>query len=400
MTPESLVRIFWRSTVRRGRIGTATLALGMACAAEAQPSPAPLPPTAGTSWNEHLVAEFASIESQTRGRLGVYVRDLDTGQQTAYRADQRWYLASMIKVPVAMAVFRGVERGHFTLETPVTLRAGDYVDGAGPTKNIAVGTLVTVRFLLEQMIIRSDNTATDVLIDLVGLADVNALNETLVPGGFTPITTLSDIRRTLYGYLTPEATKLTGRDLILLQRERVDVQRLQLLARLTGTRVADFKLPSLDAAYRAYYATGVNSGSLSAYGRLLEQLANGQALTSTSTAVLLQIMARVETGNNRLKAGFPSGLRFSHKTGTQRARICDAGLLRVAEAGDHERRAVVVACVRGEPSLQRSEAALMQVGLALCRSGLITQGIPNATTCPAHTRTHPVPAVAADDSER
>lgn len=394
-----MVRSTWHRMVRRCRIGTATLALGMACAAEAQTTP-DMVRTAATPWNERLGAELAGIEAQTRGRLGVYVRDLDTGQQTAYRADQRWYLASMIKVPVAIAVFRGVERGHFTLETPVTLRAADYVDGAGPTKNIAVGTPVTVRFLLEQMIIRSDNTATDVLIDLVGLADVNALNEALVPGGLTPITTLSDIRRTLYGYLTPDAAKLTGRDLILLQRERVDAQRLQLLARLTGTRVADFRLPSLEAAYRSYYATGVNSGSLTAYGELLSRLPNGKALTPNSTAVLLQIMARVETGNQRLKAGFPSGLRFSHKTGTQRARFCDAGLLRVAETDGRERRAVVVACVRDEPSLQRSEAALMQVGMALCRSGLITQGIPDATTCPARPQPRPVPAVAADDSER
>ncbi len=90
----------------------------------------------------------------------------------------------MVKVPVAIAVLRGVERGDFTLDTPVTLRASDYVDGAGSTNRKPVGAAVRIRALLEQMIIHSDNTASDMLIDLVGIAEVNAVVESLVPGAF------------------------------------------------------------------------------------------------------------------------------------------------------------------------------------------------------------------------
>jgi len=46
-------------------------------------------------------------------------------------------------------------------------------------------------------------------------------------------------------------------------------------------------------------------------------------------------------------------------------------------------RVVLVACVRDAPSLPRAERALRQVGQALCRSGLITKGIPDAPTCHA-----------------
>jgi beta-lactamase class A len=93
-------------------------------------------------------------------------------------------------------------------------------------------------------------------------------------------------------------------------------------------------------------------------------------------------MERVATGTHRLQAGLPHGVRLSHKTGTQRRRVCDAGLLRWFD-GRRERRALVVACTRDEPSLERAESTLMQVGLALCRSGLMTLGVTDASSCPA-----------------
>ncbi|RZI88985.1 MAG: serine hydrolase, partial [Variovorax sp.] len=292
--------------------------------------------------------------------------------------------------PVAIAVLRGIERNQFSLDSNVTLRASDYVDGAGPTKGYPVGTPLTVRFLLEQMMVLSDNTATDMLIDLVGISEVNAVTQSLVPEGFSDITTLSDVRRRIYGQLTPAAARLSGPELLMLRQQRTDEERLQLLSRLTDTPVRRFRLASLDAAYAAYYAQGVNSARLDAYGELLARLVEGQALTPRWTAYLIALMERVQTGTHRLKAGLPGGLRFAHKTGTQRYRICDAGLIRTASpvapaAGltdAHQRRVLLVACTRGDVPVERSEAALMQVGAALCRSGLLnTSGVTDAITC-------------------
>ncbi|RYF30223.1 MAG: serine hydrolase [Comamonadaceae bacterium] len=344
----------------------------------------------GRNWSARLQTELTRLDGNGRPTVGVYVRDLDTGESTSYRAGQRWYIASMVKVPVAIAVLRGIERNQFTLDTNVTLRASDYVDGAGPTSRYAVGTPLTVRFLLEQMMVLSDNTATDMLIDLVGLAEVNAVTQALVPEGFSHITTLGDVRRMIYGQLTPAAARLSGPELLALRQLRTDEERLQLLSRLTDTPVRRFKLASLDAAYAAYYAEGVNSAQLGAYGELLAKVVDGQALTPRWTAYLLALMERVQTGTRRVKAGLPAGLRFAHKTGTQRYRICDAGLVRTASpapvAGGlpdaHQRRVLVVACARGDVPFERSEAALMQVGAALCRSGLFnTSGVTDAITC-------------------
>jgi len=334
--------------------------------------------------------------------FGVYVRDLDTGDALSFHGAERWYLASSVKVPVAIAVLRSVERGAFTLDTPLTLREADYVDGAGPTKRQAAGTPLTVRWLLEQMIVFSDNTASDMLIELVGLPAVNAVAQEAAPGGLERITTLADVRRHAYAQLTPEALHLSGRDFLELKAQRSDREVRDTLARLLHVAPASLRPLGVGEAFESYYATGLNSGRLDAYGELLAQLAQGRLLNPAHTRYLLGVMERVQTGPQRIKAGLPAGVTFAHKTGTQRARTCDSGLItRPADAlHPHAIRAIVVACTRGEPSTTRSDRTLRQIGIAICQSGLLTHGKPHDLPCPttaaaASTIVHPRAAARA-----
>ncbi len=348
------------------------------------------PGRAAEGWDTRLAAELAALDTRGTARIGVHVRDLGSGVAVSWQADASWYLASTVKVPVAIAVLRGVDQGDFTLDTRVTLRAADYVDGAGGTNHHAVGTGLSIRYLLAQMIVHSDNTATDMLIGLVGLPQVQAVVQPL-GDGFGPITTLADVRRATYGHLVPRADRIVGHDLLLLRRQRTDDDRLQVLARIVDVPVAQFRLPSLDRAYGAYYASGLNSGRLDAYGELLARLVDGQLLSPFSTDHLLGLMESVVTGPQRLKAGLPADTRFAHKTGTQRARFCDAGIVQAAGASFRQ-GVVVVACTRGEVSLARSEEALRQVAAAVCRSGVLTQGRADAASCPVVVRTERQPA--------
>lgn len=350
--------------------GLATAAMATALPAQALPD-----------WHVRLMTDLAAIDQSGTSALGVYVRDLASGEDASYRASERWYLASMVKVPIAIAVLRAVEAGRLTLETPVTVRASDFVDGAGSTNHAAVGSQLTVRALIDQMIIHSDNTASDMLIDLVGLQAVNEVVQSLVPEGIGRITTLADVRRQVYGQLTPAAARLAGADLLAIHRERGDAARVGKLSQLLDVPASRFRMP-LEDAYTAYYASGVNGGRLDAYGELLALLVQGRALGRPMTDYLLQVMDRTATGTRRIKAGLPPDARFAHKTGTQRRRICDAGLITTPRRPDAA-RVLVVACVRGELSLERSERALRHVGAALCRSGVLTRGVPDATTCPA-----------------
>ncbi|MCZ2497159.1 serine hydrolase [Xylophilus sp. Kf1] len=354
---------------------------------------AALPVRAEPAWAGRLVAALSAIDGRKGPQIGVYVRDLDTGESAGWRTDERWYLASTVKVPIAIAVMRGVERGAWTLDTPVTLHAGDYVDGAGSTNRQPAGAQIPVRKLMEQMLIYSDNTASDLLIGLAGLDAVNAVVRSLVPRGFGPITRLADVRHAVYGALAPQAAQLGGRTWLQLHALPTDTARLEWFSALTGVPRADLRLPTLDAAYDHYYASGQNSARLESYADLLQALAEGRALDAPSTAYLLGLMQRVATGRHRITAGLPPTVGFAHKTGTQRRRICDSGIVSVArEAGAPPQRVVLVACARDEPSLPRAERALSQVADALCRSGLITKGVPDAPTCQADASGGRLPA--------
>ncbi len=362
--------------------------------AVALPPPLTVTPPTTPVWAELLKAELALLATRHTAGVGVYVRDLDTGAVVSHRGEERWYLASMVKVPVAMAVLRAVERGDFTLNTTLRLRAADYVDGAGSTNARPVGAALSVRYLIEQMIVHSDNTASDMLIDLVGVHAVNALVHELVPLGLERITTLADVRRHAYGYLTPEAAHLSGQDFLVLKQQRNDAERMQALARLLRVSPATFQRASVGDAFEAYYASGLNSGRLDAYADLLQALVDGRALSPAHTRYLLQVMERVQTGKGRIVAGLPATARFAHKTGTQRARTCDAGLITVPRLG-RDQRVLVVACTRGELSTVRSDAALREVGAALCNSGLLTHGNPHDPQC--RLSAHPVPRAEPDD---
>lgn len=337
---------------------------------------------AAPPWATKLQHELAALGARERVAFGVHVRDLDGGAAVSHRAEESWYLASMVKVPVAIAVLRGIEAGRYGFDTTLTLRASDYVDGAGATNGLPVGAQLSIRYLLEQMIVYSDNTATDMLIDLAGAAEVNTLVASTVPEGLQRITPLGDIRRAIYAMVVPNADRLSGTDLVLLRRSRSDAELVQLLRQLVKAPPLPEPSITLNSAFDAYYASGLNSGRLDAYGDLLARLADGRMLSPEYTDYLLTLMERIATGAHRIKAGLPGTVRFAHKTGTQRRRACDAGVVRWSQHAQ-PRRALIVACVRDAPTLERAEAVLMRVGRAVCISGLFFDGVDGASPCPA-----------------
>lgn len=327
----------------------------------------------GFSWAEDFMERIAKVDEQTSGELGVYLKDLDSGVSASYHGDETWYLASTVKVPVAIAVMRRIDEGTMSLDSTVRLMESDYVDGAGPTNSKKPGTSLSVRYLMDQMLIHSDNTASDMLISLVGLEAVNAVTAELVPQGFGPITRLADVRRMIYGEFHPAAQKLSGRDFLRLKQQPKEAGRLAMLAKLLGVEQSELRKIRLSEAYERYYATPFNSATLQAYGDLLTALVQGRAASGASTEYLLSVMNRVETGTQRIKAGLPKTVGYAHKTGTQVSRICDAGLIAPPpyRQADPAGQIVVVACVRGATSTAKAERALRGTGEAITASGVL-----------------------------
>ncbi|MBR9903921.1 MAG: serine hydrolase [Gammaproteobacteria bacterium] len=336
-----------------------------------------------STWQGDLTARLQAIEGVFEGELGVYVQNLASGEAYSWRADDPWYLASLIKIPVAAQVLAARQAGTLTLDERLTLARSDFVDGAGPTNWHDPGTPISIRYLMEQMITVSDNTASDMLIDRVGLDAVNQRARTMIaasggnPDEIGPISKLVGVRQGVYGELHPDARALGGMDFIALRQHPVS-QRGQALARALGVSTDTFTQPDYDHAFDAYEATGENVGTLSAFGDLLASLHHVQQgramddLDAEQRQTLLALMQRTRSGKQRLKAGLGSGISFAHKTGTQQRRSCDAG---IAESDNvntaTEGPWVIVSCTRGPLAVSAHERALASVGEALRYSGAL-----------------------------
>ncbi len=108
------------------------------------------------------------------GRAGLWVKHLTTGEEAGVRADDTFNSASVIKIPVLVLAYQLVEKGTLSLEERLTIRKEDIRGGSGIFRHHDLGLQPTFRDVLMQMIITSDNTATDLAIAKVGgVAAVN-----------------------------------------------------------------------------------------------------------------------------------------------------------------------------------------------------------------------------------
>jgi beta-lactamase class A len=128
--------------------------------------------------SEQLQRRIAAIQSWFSGDLSLAAKNLTTGEEVFVAADQLHPTASVFKIPVMIEVFRQAEAGNFSLEDRIEFQADDVVRGSGVLRDLMPGLKPTIHDLIVLMIIVSDNTATNMLIDLVG--GVESINQTLL----------------------------------------------------------------------------------------------------------------------------------------------------------------------------------------------------------------------------
>lgn len=125
--------------------------------------------------NASLAKAIEDTAAGFSGRLGVWGRDLETGEELAVRPDEVFGTASTIKLPVMYEVFRQAGLGRLSLDEVLTLDRSNMVTGSGVLKELDEGHRVSLREAVMLMIIVSDNSATNLCIDRVGGWDaVNA----------------------------------------------------------------------------------------------------------------------------------------------------------------------------------------------------------------------------------
>jgi beta-lactamase class A len=129
---------------------------------------------------QKLEATVTEVDRKLDGVLGVAILDLNSGQRLELRPGDVFPQASSIKVAVLAELYRQAQAGKLKLTDLYTVQAGDLVADSDIMNGLTPGvTRITLRDLATMMVAVSDNSATNVLIDRVGMDNVNALMDSL-----------------------------------------------------------------------------------------------------------------------------------------------------------------------------------------------------------------------------
>lgn len=240
------------SISRRGAL------IGAAVVLATRRAPAQSPHEELKSFTAHL----AALEEQAGGRLGIAVFDTRSGKRFAYRGDERFPMCSTFKLFLAAAILTRVDAGKERLDRRLSFGNSDLLDYAPVTKAHLDEGSMTLEALCAAAIEMSDNTAANLLLQVIG-----------GPHGLT-------------AFLRSQGD----------ERTRLDRNEPGLNESMPG----DERDTTTPAAMLAS----------------MDRLVLGDALTPASRVLLQGWMINCKTGAQRLPASIPNGARIGHKTGS------------------------------------------------------------------------------------
>ena len=257
-------------------------ASGQASAGVNAAMPAPMPERADTA---ALRRTLDSLADAHPGLVGYTVHNIDTGERLERRGDETFPTASLIKVPILVTTFLLADSGRLSLDDRIHVLKVDKVPGSGVLQFFHDGIDITVGDAAWFMITVSDNTATNLLLDKVGIRTVWATMEGLG-----------------------------------LPHSKVHSKTFQ-----RSTSVA------MDSSVK--YGLGVTTPNEMA--RLFELLARGRAVSPTADSAMLEILEHNE--DYQMLYRYAGGVRAARKTGATDSVRTECGLFHLSGR--------VVACV-------------------------------------------------------
>ena len=278
---------------RHARAALAALAL-IASPAVAQVAPQP------------TLEQIATVPA---GKVGIAGIDITTGRELSVHGDQRFPLASTVKVALAAMFLQGVDQGRRSLTAMVPLddrfRHDDGIAKLLPHP----GLTLSMANWLEAMLTISDNSAADLVFDSLGGP--------------------AAVQR----WMTAEHVDgmRADRDIASVLLDNIGVPRTPGASDLQSLRDAE-RLPALtpqamDAAAARFDADPRDSTTPLAMARLLARIDRGDILKPASRGWLLAVMARTATGKDRIGGLLPKGTPVAHKTGTLHNSSDDVGIV-------------------------------------------------------------------------
>lgn len=224
------------------------------------------------------------------GTLGVAVLDLQSGIKWRTNANQAFPMMSVFKAPLAAAVLGRVEHGELSMDQTVTIRKGELESGTIRDQFQGEQMQFTVRELLTDAVSKSDNTAADALLKLLGGPKTVT--------SFLQNHSISGLRVDLGE--SGVSTVFSGLD--------GDQQ-------IPANETDAAQLARFRRGYAAYLSDPRNRSTPDAAMIFLEKLWRGKLLSSASSKLLLDLMA-AQAIPSRLRAGLPQGVRLADKCGT------------------------------------------------------------------------------------
>jgi beta-lactamase class A len=131
-----------------------------------------LPPAANAS---DLQQRLQQMAASYHGKVALYAKNLSTGESVALDPDTPVQTASVIKLPLMLQAFEQVKEGKLHLGDPLVLAKDNQVQGSGVLQFMDPGLKLTLKDTITLMMILSDNTATNMVIDAVGLKPTNEM---------------------------------------------------------------------------------------------------------------------------------------------------------------------------------------------------------------------------------
>jgi beta-lactamase class A len=295
--------------------------------------------------DDRLLNEITRLAKITDGEVGLTAIHIETNRHIALHETDRFPMASTFKVPIAVELLSRVDRGEIHLDQMIAIEPHDLHPGSGTLSNLfkQPGVSLSVRNLMELMLLISDNSATDVVLRLAGGPE--AVNSKMRELGITGINvnrpTVRLIAEWLGADLPPEKDWTPG----LWQRLFAAVP-----AETRNAAEAKFNVDPRDTAQPAAMAD------------LLLKIYGGKLHKPDTAELLLDIMRRCQTGDARIKGMLPPETVLAHKTGSIGGTINDVGILTLPDNAGHVALALFVK--QGTKS-EASEKAIAQIARAV-----------------------------------
>lgn len=220
-----------------------------------------------------LTADLNRIAESYDGVMGIFVKDLASGEAFSVNPDTVFPQASSIKIPILIELMRQAQEGKLNLSERIEIHRATLVGGSGVLQFFSEGgSAISLRDLASLMVVLSDNSATNLIINRVGMDNVNSMLASL------------------------------GLDQTVLARKMIDIAAEQ--------------------------ANRENRSTPHQMATLVELLDAGKLLDAAHTKLALEILEYPK--DSPLRAGVPAGITMAEKPGSLSGAQCDTGIVFLA----------------------------------------------------------------------